>query len=345
MGANDNILAGLTGLTEGVGNILVPYVQAKQKAGLEDELAARQYQRQMIPVSRAEAISGEKTGLPQDQFVSPQELGLFQNRMPKREGFTNIVDKRSGRLLNRVEGSVSAVGAPEANWMLKSQGIQMLKSGQTPPEGVKWLDDTGKSGGKLPQQQLTAINNAKTTIDLLRNVVDKSSSGKFDTGPTSLRYHSGTFGNPYMNVMGSPEEASFKSDLTDTNAAYASARTGAQRGFKEIQWLAPAMPNGEMKPAALQAVGKQAMQRMAINLNNLITSAKSTGYDVSEFENYLADLKDELGGNFGGSNQSPHSAQSPGFASKSPKPGGVMHQDAGGNKAWVYPDGTFDEVK
>lgn len=31
--------------------------------------------------------------------------------------------------------------------------------------------------------------------------------------------------------------------------------------------------------------------------------------------------------------------------SGSPKPGGVMHQDAQGNKAWVYPDGTFDEVR
>ena len=29
----------------------------------------------------------------------------------------------------------------------------------------------------------------------------------------------------------------------------------------------------------------------------------------------------------------------------SPKPGGVLHQDANGNKAWMYPDGTFDEVK
>ena len=29
----------------------------------------------------------------------------------------------------------------------------------------------------------------------------------------------------------------------------------------------------------------------------------------------------------------------------SPKPGGVLNTDAQGNKAWVYPDGTFDEVK
>lgn len=31
--------------------------------------------------------------------------------------------------------------------------------------------------------------------------------------------------------------------------------------------------------------------------------------------------------------------------SQSPKPGGVENQDAQGNRAWVYPDGTFDEIK
>ena len=30
---------------------------------------------------------------------------------------------------------------------------------------------------------------------------------------------------------------------------------------------------------------------------------------------------------------------------QSPKPGGVLHQDKNRNKAWVYPDGSYDEVK
>jgi hypothetical protein len=62
------------------------------------------------------------------------------------------------------------------------------------------------------------------------------------------------------------------------------------------------------------------------------------------FDNKLFEKKTAYDEWTGGDKKQPAEIQ-PGVQSQSPKPGGVMHQDAAGNKAWVYPDGTFDEVK
>ena len=74
-------------------------------------------------------------------------------------------------------------------------------------------------------------------------------------------------------------------------------------------------------------------------LQNRINLLEKTQKNV--ISHYPQEWQDFKSGLIGGFNPEGNSATT-GTSSKS---GGVLHQDAQGNKAWVYPDGTFDEVK
>jgi len=148
------------------------------------------------------------------------------------------------------------------------------------------------SRGMSPIKQKT-IEDTIQTISLMGNISKASKTGKFKTGYMSEYSQNAPFHKARMSLLGTPEQAQFKSDLTDAQAAYASARTGAQRGFKEIGWLEPAMPSGDTPPEQLFAVADRASERMELNLRNTLMSSKKQGYDICEYEDTLNELMDK----------------------------------------------------
>lgn len=167
-------------------------------------------------------------------------------------------------------------GKDPNDYLIKEEKVMM---GKIPTVGYKVEQRQRKP---LPQSQMKAIEDAYAVINNLNTIKDKAD--RFKTGPTSFRFSQAPFAQAYMGAVGTPEEASYKADITNAQATYASAMTGAQRGFKEIQWLESALPSANLPPDKMKSVTDTALARMRKNLQNLLSVAKKSGYDVSQFE-------------------------------------------------------------
>src|SRR3990167_3535500 len=102
-------------------------------------------------------------------------------------------------------------GKDPADFKIKEQVI----SG---PKGTKSL---GYVAEEIPKklfntQQEKSINDLTYTINLIKTIKDKAATGKYKTGPLAGRFSAlMPFNQLYMGAVGKPEEAAFKSDLTE----------------------------------------------------------------------------------------------------------------------------------
>lgn len=154
------------------------------------------------------------------------------------------------------------------------------------------IKETNVKIKSMPSSKQKVIDDLISGIGILDQISQKSQTGKYKTGYMSAYSQTSPFHKARMSLRGKPEEAAFKADLTDAQAAYASARTGAQRGFKEIAWLESAMPSGDTPPEQLSALSSRARERLELNLRNALLSAQKTGIDVSQYEDNINDLLD-----------------------------------------------------
>lgn len=131
------------------------------------------------------------------------------------------------------------------------------------------------------EKQSAAIQSALNTIQLLDSIGQQSKSKNVKTGPMEFRFDQNIpFNQKIMAARGTPEELTLKSDLTNVVSAYTSAQTGASRGFKEIGWLAAAMPSADLYNEGdtnqLELVTKRAKERMEINTRNMLISLEKS---------------------------------------------------------------------
>ncbi len=178
---------------------------------------------------------------------------------------------------------------------------------------------------KLPSPQLTAINQLMDTISKAETLKSMSETGKYKTGPMALMYSDLPGASTFRGIKATPEEANFKALLQDFSASYITSKTGAQRGFKEMQWLESAMPNWRMAPNQFQKVSDGVISQLEKNLNTMIKNAKSAGYDLSDLGVETTNEKQPQ-------------------PTKNIKVGGKIMVDDKGNKAIVFPDGTYKEM-
>jgi len=219
--------------------------------------------------------------------------------------------------------SEAYIGQGKANRRarLVAQGYVEVPEGQELPEGSTTIDlgegekyvyspeivekqgEASKLKKAIPEEARQATSDIGTVIANLGSLHSRASEKtpegeyKFKTGPMSFRYTPEDIplgiGQRYASAVSTPEETQFTADLTATQAAYAKAESGVQRGFKEIQFLTSAMPRGTLAPEKLIAVAESAIGRQLINMDNVVKSLENAGYDASEFRSQLDTYKNQ----------------------------------------------------
>ena len=107
----------------------------------------------------------------------------------------------------------------------------------------------------------------------------------YQTGPLSPRFYRGPVGNIAMQYLGTPEERTFKAEVERFTNDYITAQTGAQRGFKEMQWLQTAIPNASVDtPKNFLANARSALQDLQDNQSEMTRMLNEGGYKAPVFE-------------------------------------------------------------
>lgn len=208
------------------------------------------------------------------------------NKQYENETGNNLIyrDTQTGEEVSP-DIAIPAIKSGEKKYLVAQR--QITKGGVKETPIVK---ETGIKIKSMPAPKQKVIDDLVSVIGILDQISQKAQTGKYKTGFGSAYSQTAPFQKARMSLFGKPEEATFKSDLTDAQAAYASAKTGAQRGFKEIAWLESAMPSGDTPPKQLSAIADRARERLELNLRNAILSAKKSGIDTSQYEDTLNDL-------------------------------------------------------
>lgn len=151
-------------------------------------------------------------------------------------------------------------------------------------------------------------------------------------------------------------------DYVDILGQIYKARTGAAPTNEVLQTARQATLKGDLGKAYTYLTGNQAPATTQNIMSSLSEMAKSMGSQADKFhdgymkahlikpsglanERWQNIVNTNRGMSFAEATKDADSKSLPPAAGRSPKPGGVLKQDKNGNKAWVYPDGTFDEVK
>ena len=134
---------------------------------------------------------------------------------------------------------------------------------------------------KPPSGQMTAINQVDRAINRLEGLISSMETEKFKTGPLSLRFQRGKAGNIYAQYKGTPKEVDFKAKNERFMNEYITAQTGAQRGFKEMAWLATAVPNVEQDlPENFLQKAKTTLSELKQNKDNMVNLLQQSGYQM-----------------------------------------------------------------
>ena len=145
----------------------------------------------------------------------------------------------------------------------------------------KRLADSEKPAAKVPSGQLTVLNNTEKAMTILQDIIQDMEKNQYRTGPLSPRFYKTNVGNAAMQYFGTTKESDFKKKVSDYANAYANAQTGAQRGFKEIQWLNAAIPETfQDVPDKFLSAAKSSMERLRDNRENMRTLLGESGYQV-----------------------------------------------------------------
>lgn len=136
----------------------------------------------------------------------------------------------------------------------------------------------------LSDSQMSSINSYAQAIDQLDSLVQDMEENKYQTGPyfAGGKYGMGDrqpFGDVARARTFTPQESTFFGNSREVLSNYLKAQTGAQRGFQEVQFLLPAMPDtGAHTPDQFISVGKAASKRARQNLDSVLDYAEAAGY-------------------------------------------------------------------
>ena len=163
---------------------------------------------------------------------------------------------------------------------LELQGMTIGRNGR--PSSIRLAPPKQAAKPKtLPQGQLTALQSTDRAIVRLKKLIQTQKEKQFKTGPLSPRFYRGTVGNAAMQYVGSPEERVFKAENERFTNDYLTAQTGAQRGFKEMQWLQTAIPNAASDtPENYVTNAESALQDLIENRDRMLQGLEESGFRV-----------------------------------------------------------------
>ena len=208
------------------------------------------------------------------------------------QGKSDMIQRRTAAAMGQFSPS-TATGPGNAP---SSPSMGLSPSSGLPLKGVTTNLATGavqiKRGYEpTPEGRMEAVLNYSTAIRRLKELRTEMQTAKYGTGPASMRFQRGLFPNLYANVVGTPEEINFRDKASRYVNEYLTAQTGAQRGFKEIQFLEPTIPNPAYDaPATYLLKSKTSLKEMQSNLQSALEVMKAQGQRTDELEMQLADV-------------------------------------------------------
>lgn len=110
------------------------------------------------------------------------------------------------------------------------------------PKGIQQRTLVPTRKKDLTADEENRVNATQSLIGILDRMDKLLDTGKIKSGTTAYQYGKG-FGADAISAQMSPEEQELRQLMTEAQGQYLTAKTGSQRGFPEIQWLMPAMPN------------------------------------------------------------------------------------------------------
>jgi hypothetical protein len=140
------------------------------------------------------------------------------------------------------------------------------------------------------ENRINATQNLIGIIDRMDKLVD---TGKIKSGATAYQYGKG-FGTGALSAKGSQEEQELRQLITEMQGQYLTAKTGAQRGFPEIQFLLPAMPNDTNlifgNTGTFKDMLKNTKRASIKQYSDLLNVADRTNRAVSKHKEYLNEI-------------------------------------------------------
>ncbi|MBX4201214.1 hypothetical protein KW786_03795, partial [Candidatus Parcubacteria bacterium] len=163
----------------------------------------------------------------------------------------------------------------------------------------------------IPGGQLKTILDTEEASNMLQDLQQTEKKSVFPTGPFNMAYNSGNVpftgfnpGAAYLQAKGRPGEVDFLKKNERFINKYLSAQTGAQRGFKEIEFLSSAVPNPKRDvPKNYLSSAKASLDELATNRASMFAALDAAGYRADEIEAALDGLRQKKGVMPSGKNQ------------------------------------------
>ena len=279
--ASDDLMAGLAGGLEGARDVVGKYTDyLLRKQTTRDEAQARlDYMKQSseIEEKRQTRLESSRQAF---ELQKQKELAGYAQR-PRRLP----VGKNVAELLNIEPGEYDET---------EIETLRALRVAQIGAESREKLAEKKAATGKtLTGERLKALTTMQNSIRGLGEIINEVESKYVETGPATGAGAAeiaakipvvSTIGDIGFRVFGSEKQQQLKSKLRTLQGSFLSEFTGAQRGFKEIEFALPALPSPEQPKRKFIATGKGALATARKNLRTALSTAKKAGYNVSEFE-------------------------------------------------------------
>jgi len=309
MASDDSLivaLSGLSGFSAGVRDVLIPHLQARYQSQLDIERER---------IKREEDLKSQKELMLHEQILRPVPR---IKGVPEDEPFDIIGEPGQTLSVQQVKakpklgglgGVDSDVIKNEMSLRKEFNELQEVKEYSTINTKVRQMDRLVKSLKTDPEKSRIGIQQAVITI---------------------------------FNKMTDPQSVTRESEYLRTPEGQA-LLARVQGGIMKMQKGGAGLTDRDIVTLVSDA-------KLLANVSGEIFQGKKSFYDKLA-EDYGFN-KARITGGFSDFSpfQPDDSAVTPARSKivtleSSPKPGGVLNKDAKGNRAWVYPDGTFDEVK
>ena len=303
--ANDNLLAAIAGAVEGAGSVLTPYLLE----GIKEKREARKRQVR-VPKELAESLG-----------IQPGE-----------------VDERVLNAATRTTGSIYDQGTGE--FVRSPYGKPAIsRPARTPYSNGVEEEKPNLQDNRLGFQR-EKFEYQKEQKEEQLNRIPSDQAGRSVLASQSIKNIDNTF--KVLFPKGTPE--SFRRDIaTESNLPAGALGKDAQNVRR---WMRTALSGRQLIQTGVAARPEETQQLYDAFIAGITSHPESAFASINELKDFYTEYIEVLKTKRVPESK-PDAATTPPAApgKPTPKTGGVEMKDAQGNRAIVYPDGSFEEIK
>lgn len=326
--ASDNLLQAALGALEGFGNVFIPYKQKQFDHQNQLDLLTQQ---QAIQNKGALDLYKQKQPLEEQSAIRMAQAKADMERADNYVPGSQVQDVLSGKPnpgTNYNKAVLPLIGNREKqnehNLALSEKENQFWER--------QWQDFTNKNDPNLATSRTPIGMVGRANIQANRALTTLSK-------PTVTNQEAGNVMADLAGIYQGGAPTQFGMSHQEYQTLYGKAQSLLQQVSGKPQDALPA----DIKARLVSVLSEMKRDNQTI-LNKHFNTIEKTRKNLvqkypDEWKSFRSGIEGDFGPEQGGGLRPPVVGQA------SPRPGGVLHQDADGNQAWMYPDGTFDEVK